>query len=144
MAYGIPKITAQQLKKEILDLIAVELDKDNALSGDNLSFYGADINFSLSLTLVSRGITEAKIIAITSAGESNPAQQLAGSEEKGEESHPLKKVITAAARRQIGRRNVAYQDPKNVHAGVESKPGTKEETKPDTTTDSGSSGEGIS
>lgn len=122
MAYGIPKISARQLKQEILDLITVEMEKDPALTGDNLSYYGADINFSMSVTLVSRGKSEIKVIAASSVGEANPPQQIAGSEEEGEEAAPAKKVVEVAGRRQIGRKHVAHEDPKNLGKGVESKP----------------------
>ncbi len=144
MAYGIPKISAKQLKQEILNLIAGELDKDIALSGDNLSFYGADIDFRMDLTLVSRGVTLAVIEVKKPVGESVPPQQIAGSDEPGEEAAPVKQVITAAARRQMGRRHVAHEQPKSADKSLESKSQPAKADQPTADADSGSTGKSAS
>jgi len=129
LAYGIPKITSKELKQQILDCISAVLERDANLSGNNLAFYGADIDFKMDLTLVSRGEQRVGVFATATVGDSSPPQKPEGSVKPTVPEAPQKATVKVSGRRQTGRKHVAHKNPSSTDKSLESKPGAAQADK---------------
>lgn len=132
MAYGIPKISSTELKKQILEAIGQELDKDVNIG--QLSFYGAMINFSASLMLISRGEATVQINANLKVGDAEPLPLPEDSLEPSVAEFPKKTPTIVGGIKRIGRQHVAHKNPVSPDKTLESKPTPTEADKRTVTT----------
>lgn len=98
MGYGPPKYSNKEILGLILEGIRGELQKNGDFSGDSLSFYGFECEFSVKVNLTARGESKVLAEAVTTGGEPTPRE-----EEDGNEPEPIKQAVAASGKIKKGK-----------------------------------------